>query len=180
MSFTPKQDIPVFFCGLVLFLAGLAGAPAAVVSLAWGRSTDTNAVGYHIYYGTVSHGYTNLVDAGNATSITLSGLVPGVTYFFAATTYDSVANESGFSDETSYVMPMVATATLTAPINSNGQFVFTINGSADQPNGQYVVQASVDLIHWICVQTNAAPFVFTDPNPAGFHQRFFRVFNLTP
>ena len=75
------------------------------VTLVWEPSPDTNVVGYNVYYGTTSRGYTQMVPAGNATSITISNLTEGVTYYFAATAYDSFGLESDYSEEASYTVP---------------------------------------------------------------------------
>src|SRR5208283_5100246 len=42
---------------------------------------------------------------GNATNMTVSGLVEGNTYYFAATTYNSSGIQSPFSNEVSYSVP---------------------------------------------------------------------------
>ena len=76
------------------------------VTLAWNACTDPSVVGYNIYYGGASGAYTNEICAGNATNATISGLVEGTTYYFAATTYDASGTESPFSSEVSYLVPM--------------------------------------------------------------------------
>ncbi len=92
-----------------LFLL-LASAPLEVsadsVTLAWDASTDPTVVGYHLYSGTASRSYTNLVDAGSLTSATLSNLTQGVTYYFAATTYTLAGLESDYSSEAAYTVPV--------------------------------------------------------------------------
>jgi oxalate decarboxylase/phosphoglucose isomerase-like protein (cupin superfamily) len=75
------------------------------VNLAWSPSPDTNVVGYRVYYGVVSRTYTNMVDVGAATNATISGLVEGATYYFAATAYNVLGLESDFSTEVSYTIP---------------------------------------------------------------------------
>ena len=75
---------------LLLIAAFLSLAPevakaASSVTLAWDPSTSTDVVGYNLYYGAASATYTNVVSVGSATSLTVSGLVAGVTYYFAAT-----------------------------------------------------------------------------------------------
>jgi hypothetical protein len=62
-------------------------------------------VGYRIYYGVASHTYTNMVDVGNATTVTISNLADGVTFYFAATCYNVLGMESGYSAETTYTVP---------------------------------------------------------------------------
>jgi hypothetical protein len=75
------------------------------VALSWDQSTDPTVTGYNVYYGTSSRGYTNIVAAGNSTSTIVSNLTPGVTYYFAATTYTATGLESDYSAEASYAAP---------------------------------------------------------------------------
>jgi hypothetical protein len=156
-----------------------AATPAGVgksVTLAWNPSSSPNVAGYKMYYGTACHCYTSSVAVGNTTNATISGLSPGTTYYFAATTLDSAGAESGFSNEATYAVPVTAAA-LTAAVRSGGQFSFMVSGDGGQ---HYVVQASTNLLDWVSLQTNAAPFLFTDTNTAGFNQRFYRAFYLSP
>ncbi len=149
------------------------------MTLGWQASTDPNVVGYNIYYGTSSGNYTSEVTVGNATSITLNGLVPGTTYYLAATTFDSQNLQSDFSPEITYTVPAVVTnpsanaATLT-PVASlvGGQFSLNVAGVA---NGQYIIQASSDMVSWTSVATNTVPFTFMDPNAGQYKQRFYRA-----
>ena len=76
------------------------------VTLAWDASTDPTVAGYNIYYGGASGSYTNKICAGNATNATISGLVEGTTYYFAATTYAVSGMNSPFSGEVSYLVPV--------------------------------------------------------------------------
>ncbi len=96
------------FCLIGVFLTALLPVPgiaAPSVTLAWDPCPDPTAAGYNLYYGPGSRNYTNIVDAANTTSISVSNLVPGATYYFAATTYNSVGLESDFSLEVSYAVP---------------------------------------------------------------------------
>ena len=45
------------------------------------------------------YGYDTVIDAGNVLEYTITGLEEGVTYFLAATAYDTDDNESAFSKE---------------------------------------------------------------------------------
>jgi hypothetical protein len=88
------------------------------VTLAWDSSTDANVIGYDIHYGVSSGVYTNAISVGNATSVTISGLMNGVIYFFAATARDSTGLNSPFSNETFYGVPK---AQLNVTANDAGQ-----------------------------------------------------------
>lgn len=161
--------------------AELPGTPGSINSLAgqsvtlgWDPNGDADVAGYKIYYGMVSHSYTAVVVVGNTNNETITGLVAGTTYYFAATEYNMAGAESPFSDEVSYTVP-APPAQLSAVVSSGGQFTFTVSGTTGQT---YVVQASTNLLNWVSVLSNTAPFVFVDSNAAGFNQRFYRVFNF--
>lgn len=91
----------------LVFMQLRALATTASVTLAWNPSTDPTIAGYNIYYGGASYTYTNKISVGNATSVTISGLVPGTTYYFAATTYSASGLESAFSGELAYLIPLI-------------------------------------------------------------------------
>lgn len=81
-------------------------APAtASAKLAWTAPSDSRVVGYRVYYGTASGGYQQNfgsgLNAGATPSITITGLKSGTVYYFAVTSYDAAANESGYSAEVS-------------------------------------------------------------------------------
>jgi len=108
INFVGKQTRYRVF-GLVLlalvFMQFPALATTISVTLAWTPSTDSAIAGYNIYYGGASHTYTNKISVGKATSVTISGLIQGKTYYFAATTYSASGAESAFSSELSYPVP---------------------------------------------------------------------------
>jgi hypothetical protein len=52
-------------------------AAAASVKLAWNPNPEPNIANYRLSYGTASRSYTQNVDAGTATSVTVSGLEQG-------------------------------------------------------------------------------------------------------
>src|SRR5450631_3214905 len=83
----------------------LAALEAASVKLSWDPSPNVPVAGYAIYYGTTSHIYTDKIFLGNATAVTISNLVGGATYYFAATAYDDAGMESPFSNEAVYTVP---------------------------------------------------------------------------
>ena len=76
---------------------------AAQVTLAWDRNAESNVEGYKVYYGTASRDYDWFIDVGDVTSITITDLADGFTFYFAATAYDTATPplESTYSDEVS-------------------------------------------------------------------------------
>ena len=86
-----------------------ASAPSTGnVVLAWNPSVSTDVVGYNVYYGVACGVYDTKISVAGSTSTnaTIIGLVPGITYYFAATAVDSLGVESPFSNETSYSVPI--------------------------------------------------------------------------
>ncbi|MFO1487786.1 MAG: fibronectin type III domain-containing protein [Verrucomicrobiota bacterium] len=81
----------------------LVNAQSTTASLAarWDPSPDPAVTGYHLFYGTQSGVYLNMLDVGNVTNASVTGLLPGCTYFFAVTAYDAAGNESDQSNEAS-------------------------------------------------------------------------------
>jgi hypothetical protein len=75
------------------------------VQLAWSPSVSPEVIGYNIYYGLASGEYATLIPVGNAGSVSISNLVRGTYYYFAATSLDSSGQESLFSNEAVYWVP---------------------------------------------------------------------------
>jgi len=164
------------FLGCLLILAALSTTVQAgqSVTLAWNRSSDTNVAGYKIYDGVASHTYTNTINAGNATNATISGLIPGTTYYFAATTYSCLGVESPFSSEVSYTAPIVPGVQLR--VTPARQFVLTVTGPI---NHTYDILATQDFKTWTVIGTvtvgAGGSLNFTDTNAASYSRRFYRT-----
>jgi PKD repeat protein len=103
----------------VLIACFATNAFAGQVNLGWDASTGPVA-GYRVYYGTASGNYTSQIDAGAATTATVASLADGATYYFAVKAYDSVGNESGFSNEVNQTLAGTTptTPTTVAPVSS--------------------------------------------------------------
>ena len=86
-----------------------AGLGSCEVTLAWDSNTEPDLAGYRIYVGLASGDYDPPIDVGNVNETTLTGLIEGTDYYFAATAYDLDDNESAYSDELphtcNYVIP---------------------------------------------------------------------------
>jgi hypothetical protein len=85
----------------LLALSPLTSLAAPSITLAWDPSPDPTVVGYKVYWGVTSRSYTNSLSAGSATTLTVSNLVIGTPYYFAATAYDTNGIESDYSAEAS-------------------------------------------------------------------------------
>jgi Fibronectin type III domain len=178
-TFSRQSKHKVFvliLCGVLLLLSQFQILAVQSVALAWIPSSSTNVVGYKIYYGTTSLNYDSLVDVGSTNAVTIAGLMDGTTYYFAAVAVDSAGGESPFSNEAVYTVPSAA-ATLAVSPGLGGGFSFSVSGISGY---QYVVQSSTDLVNWVPVQTNTAPFTFTDTNAVATPQCFYRTYYLPP
>ena len=87
---------------VVIFLTSVnAFAANGSISLAWDRSTETDVVGYKVYWGTSSRLYTAQQDNQNEITATISNLEVGSRYYFAVTAYNQSGLESAYSQEVS-------------------------------------------------------------------------------
>lgn len=60
----------------------------------------------------------------------------------------------------------------------NGHFSFTVTGTGTA-GSQYAVESSSDLVNWTSVQTNTAPFVFTDLASSATDKKFYRAASVS-
>ena len=81
-----------------------AQALAAGVRISWNANTESDLLGYNVYYGTMSHVYSRVVNAGKFTTVEIDNLKSGQTYYMAVTAYNA-DGESDFSDEHSISIP---------------------------------------------------------------------------
>jgi len=100
----------IVISSLVLLLVAIlsllmTAAHAAQVTVALDANADPAVTGYRVHYGTAPGNYTTHIDVGNATSCVISGLLEGLTYFFAATAYDGGGHESDYSAAVNYTAP---------------------------------------------------------------------------
>ncbi len=87
--------------------APLTDTQDKIVKVSWSANAEPDLAGYRVYYGHTSGNYSNKVDVGNQTSYEFTGLVSGQTYYIVTTSYDSAGNESPFSNEVVYTVPVV-------------------------------------------------------------------------
>lgn len=90
-------------------------AKSAEVTLGWEANSESDLEGYKIHYGNITRDYNTKIDVGNRTSFTIGGLEDGKEYYFAATAYDTAGNESPYSNEVSYDVPIPDTTPPLSP-----------------------------------------------------------------
>lgn len=163
--------LPKYWMLILLATATSQAFASQSVELVWTASSSPDVVGYNIYYGQASGNYTNEISVGNMTNLTVSGLSGGTTYYFAAKALDSSGAESGFSLQTSYLVP-VAGAIAGRPVFSSNGVSITVTGQA---GSTYVVQGSTDLVNWVSLATNISPLLYTDTNASRYRRRFYRA-----
>src|SRR3984893_444977 len=78
---------------------------ATSLTLAWDPSGTSGVAGYRLHYGTSSHGYSQTSNLGNTTTTTVSNLLPGLTYNFTVTDYNTAGIESIYSNEGPFTVP---------------------------------------------------------------------------
>jgi hypothetical protein len=139
--------------------------------LEWNPSVSPDVVGYDVYYGGSSGGYTNEVSVGDMTNLTVSGLSDGTSYYFAVRAINIFGLESDYSAQTAYAVPTAA-AILGAPIFSSNGTSIPVSGI---PGYLYVIEASTNMVNWVALQTNVTPLLFTDTNKWRYPERFYRA-----
>ena len=154
------QQLPVFATGLV--------------TLVWNSSPDPIVAGYKIYYGGLSHVYTNEIDVGNATNATIAGLVGGATYYFAATSYNAVGLESSFSGEVPYLVSPRAILAMQI-IRFNGVPISVSIIANGVIPGQWTLQSSPDLRTWTAIAQGTNLAVNLLMPAGGLPRQFFRL-----
>ena len=159
---------------LLVWLAGFAHA-AQTLTLVWNASASPEVAGYNIYYGTNCGSYSCKTAVSNVTTMTVSNLTAGVTYYFAVTAYDANGNESGYSAEVSYTLDGVLTLSQGTNPGDPALIQFPV-----EPGHWYEVQATTDLQSWATVwQTDVADanvwLQFADPEAGAFSSQFYRL-----
>ena len=170
-----RSYLKSLFLSLVM-IGSLRNVSASEVTLAWDASTDPTVTGYNIYCGGASRVYTNIVDAGNATSVTISNLVPTATYYFAATTYNLAGLESDYSLEASYTVPLATNTFNPQPtLDPIGNVVMNENGGVQTVDLTGISSGAANQTQTLTVTAFSSdpsivpnPAVnYSSPNPAG-------------
>lgn len=84
----------------------------------------------------------------------------------------SSGQDRGWVDQVNFAPDLVEPPVIASPRYVTGQFQCDIQGSA---GAAYVVLGSTNLVNWVPLQTNAAPFTFTDSQASEGEVRFYRA-----
>jgi hypothetical protein len=95
----------VMFCAVAFAMLGSLAVSGASLTVGWNPSASTAVAGYTVYYGLASRQYSTSLNAGTKTTVTVTGLSPGKTYYLAVACYDSAGVESAYSNEASFTVP---------------------------------------------------------------------------
>lgn len=82
------------------------------VKLAWDPVTTPDLSGYRIYYGTASDTYSTILNVGKVLEKSIPFTTPAH-YYFVATAYDSIGNESAYSNQVDTILVSLAITYLT-------------------------------------------------------------------
>ncbi len=74
------------------------------ITVSWEPSTSPDLKGYKVYIGTAPGEYFRIHDVGATTETTFADLSETKRYYFVVTAYDSLGNESRFSEEVSAII----------------------------------------------------------------------------
>jgi Fibronectin type III domain/Immunoglobulin domain len=107
--------------------------------------------------------------AANAANLTLRNITTSQSGTY--TVVVSNGNGTTVSSPITLTVYPTAAATLAGAAGSAKQFNLTVSGV---PGYKYVVQASTNMVNWVPLQTNKAPFSFKDSDAGKYKQRFYR------
>ena len=123
----------IAFVGLLV-----SASPLLAQTIAWNANTEPDLAGYTVLYGTQPGSSSVTLDVGNVTSRALTGLQPGITYYFRVRAYNASGMNSAPSTEVSYAVPVAgdttpptAPAALTATASSSTQVALGWSAATD-------------------------------------------------
>jgi hypothetical protein len=173
-----KPRLLTILKGLLGLAALSANLQAGTVNLAWNGSPGPSVTGYDIYYGQASGAYTSIVNAGANLTGTVTGLTPGLTYYFAVAAYDAKGDQSRFSSEITSRLPAAPSITvqpLTQTAIAGLPVTLTVSAAGDAPlsfqwmNGLAPIPgATAASLNWPQVaSSNAGNYSLSVSNPSG-------------
>jgi YHS domain-containing protein len=175
----PSAELSYIVPGYIQFApGGVTIAPGSVpgsTTLTWNPVPDPAVQGYLVYYGTTNGMPMFNIDAGAATSVTISNLNPWLACYFSVAAYDTNDVTGPPSTGLAYTVPGSVMLTPGAspgdPVNIGFQIA---------PACWFEVQASADLNEWDTIWiTSVYQFsgwaIVSDFDSPNFPQRFYRI-----
>jgi chitinase len=114
----------IFIFIVIQAVFSIPAAFAGQVTIGWKANTEPDLAGYKIYYGNFSKTYTlnKEINGKAATSCTISDLIEGQTYYFAATAYNTSGLESNYSEEVFCTITSATTTTINTALTCQHKF----------------------------------------------------------
>lgn len=179
----PYVSLVKRLCLVILMLAMICpNARAGTVTLAWTPSTASDAASYVVFTGTTPTNLTpNVTVSATYTNATVSNLVDGVAYYFAAATVNTAGVTSVLSSTVSWVIPTNVPPSVTTPASvvctTNGNYSIALTGIGDSVAGRtltvgafttntqvltnvlvaYTSPASTGVLSWRAISDGRAP-----------------------
>ena len=154
----------------ILILGTYASCLAVSVVLKWDPNTDADLAGYKVYYkadspampfdGVGAASGASPVDVRNQTNVTISGLDPNHSYYFAVTAYNSSGVESGYSNIIAITESAPPTVSITSPSNSTS-VSGTVNVSATASDNVGVTQVEFYVDGTLQTTETTTPYLFS-------------------
>jgi hypothetical protein len=168
----------VLICILSFSLFSLNRARGGSLHLIWNASLDPSAVGYTLYHGLNSGAYIWSMNVGSNLTGTVTGLTPGLTYYFAVTAYNSNGLQSLFSNQLTNRLPILPTI-IAQPLSQSAiaaaPATLTVSALGDPPLGYQWVNGSTPIdgatasaLSWSSIgDANAGNYTVIVSNPWG-------------
>ena len=175
----------------ILILGTYASCLAVSVVLKWDPNTDADLAGYKVYYkadspampfdGVGAASGASPVDVRNQTNVTISGLDPNHSYYFAVTAYNSSGVESGYSNIIAITESAPPTVSITSPSNSTS-VSGTVNVSATASDNVGVTKVEFYDNGSLLYATNVSPYTYswnTTSVADGSHLLYAKAYDAT-
>ena len=164
---------------MVVLLASCT-LPLKAITLRWDANKEPDLAGYTVYSGTNAHTYNKSNYVGNVISNTPTGLIEGLTYFFAVAAKNTSGIESLLSNEISMTIP----ALLGQPVKASTQLVsgkIKLSwGSTPSSTFRIYYKTNLNEPTWAPLTANlvaaGTTTTWTDPALPNAPSRFYRVF----
>jgi Fibronectin type III domain len=161
-----------FFALALALLAAVSVKASQSVSLAWNASSGM--AGYIVYAGNSPGNYGSQMNVGTNTTVTITGLAPGRTNYFAVASYNSANLVGSPSSAVSYIVPGILQLSRVAGSTAPMLTFPTAIGH------YYIVQASTNFVTWANIYESSTATAntwatFQDNTSGSFRSRFYRL-----